>query len=35
MEYLDTQKEVQIFVEEQKNNQANRILKEEKKQIDV
>ena len=31
MEYLDTQKDVEGFVEEQKNNQNNRILAEEKK----
>lgn len=31
MEYLDTQKQVEIFVEEQKNNQNNKILKDEKK----
>lgn len=28
MEHLDTQKDVELFVEEQKNNQSNRIIVE-------
>ena len=31
MEHLDTQKDVEAFVEEQKNNPSNRIIIEEKK----
>lgn len=31
MEYLDTQKDVEAFVDEQRNNQNNRIIVEEKR----
>jgi hypothetical protein len=30
MEYLDTQKEIEIFVEESKNSNSNRIVSEDK-----